>query len=135
MTDQRWLNLQLADSSGETLGNRDYKLIFPDDTHVEGQLDEEGRLSVLVSSEHRTISLVLISRILKLELDTLPPAESPEGAQERLNHLNYFVGNVDGQLGKFSQGCLMRFQRDHRLPETGILDPATAEKLRAEHGA
>lgn len=49
--------------------------------------------------------------------------------QERLNSVGYNVGTADGDFGKKTENAILEFQRDHGLPETGILDNATRELL------
>lgn len=130
----RWLNLELRDSSGVVLAGRRYVIELGDERR-EGTLDADGRVSIEVPEGHVRAGLVVAYRRLELRFDDFPDASTVEGAQERLNHLNFFVGNVDGQHGTFTAGALRRFQRAHGLPETGELDPDTIDRLREEHGS
>jgi hypothetical protein len=50
-------------------------------------------------------------------------------AQARLNALGYAVGTVDGAMGNRTHLALKHFQRDHGLPETGVLDQDTVVAL------
>lgn len=130
----RWLNLELRDSVGEPLRDRSYALTLPDGTRREGTLDSHGRLHERVPDGVQRLQLHVAERCLELDVVGLPAADTVLGMQERLNHLNYFVGKVDGELGRFTAMALQRFQRDHDLPPTGALDDATAGRLRGEHG-
>lgn len=134
MLGERWLNLELRDSTGAPLGERPYVLTLADGTQREGTLDRQGRLHEPVPRDTERLRLTVAERCFELTVG-LPPADSVEGAQERLNHLNYFVGQVDGDAGRFTAGALERFQRDQGLPVTGQLDAATARALREVHGS
>lgn len=135
MAQERWLNLELRDSTGAPLGARPYVLTLPDGTRREGTLDPEGRLHERVPGDATRLQLDVAHRRFELETTGLPAAGSTQGAQERLNHLHYFVGEVDAQAGRFTTGALERFQRDHGLPVTGTLDEATARTLQEVHGS
>lgn len=50
-------------------------------------------------------------------------------AQLRLRQLGYYRGPIDGQFGRGSRNALVRFQRDHRLQRTGMLDWRTLRAL------
>lgn len=135
MATERWLNLELRDSTGAPLSARSYALLLPDGSRREGTLDPEGRLHERVPAGVERLSLQVAERRIELDVAGLPAADTVEGMQERLNHLNYFVGKIDGELGHFTATALERFQRDHGLPVTGRLDDATAARLRGEHGS
>ncbi|HLG15062.1 MAG TPA: peptidoglycan-binding protein [Blastocatellia bacterium] len=60
------------------------------------------------------------------------PLSSPEmisRAQTALKEQGYYEGAVDGVMSARTSAALRTFQREHRLPETGDLDPATAKAL------
>lgn len=135
MASGRWLNLELRDSTGAPLAERAYALVLPDGTRREGTLDASGCLHEPVPADVRQLWLDVAERRIALDVTGMPAPETVEGAQERLNHMNYFVGDVDGDPGRFTRTAVMRFQRDHGLPVTGELDEATRERVRREHGA
>lgn len=134
MASARWLNLELRDSTGAPLTERAYALVLPDGTRREGTLDAAGCLHEPVPDDARQLWLEVAERRITLDVAGMPAHDTVEGAQERLNHLNYFVGNVDGDHGRFTRLAIERFQRDHGLAITGELDEATCERLRGEHG-
>lgn len=134
MSSVRWLNLELRDSTGAPLADRAYALTLPDGTCRHGKLDAEGRLHEPVFDPTGPLLLDVAERRLALHVG-IPAADTTEGAQERLNHLNYFAGKVDREMGRFTRAALERFQRDHGLAVNGVLDDATAVCLRGEHGA
>lgn len=57
----------------------------------------------------------------------LPP--SVEEVQRLLDARGYRPGAIDGQMGPRTTNALRRFQRDQRLPMSGLLDAATVEAL------
>jgi hypothetical protein len=59
----------------------------------------------------------------------LPPDEAVASVQQELQRLGYFTYAVDGKLGPLTQSAINRYQRDHRLPITGTIDPATINSL------
>ena len=134
MISVRWLNLELCDSTGAPLADRAYALLLPDGTRRAGLLDAKGCLHEPVPPDVQRLWLEVAERRIELDVTGMPSHDTVEGAQERLNHLNYFVGNVDGDHGRFTRNAMERFQRDHGLPVTGELDEATGERLRREHG-
>ncbi|MEM7159823.1 MAG: peptidoglycan-binding domain-containing protein [Myxococcota bacterium] len=135
MAPARWINLELRDSTGTPLSDRSYALTLPDGTVRRGMLDHEGRLHEQVPQGAQTLSLEVAERVLELEVDAMPEASSVEGVQERLNHLNYFVGRADGEKGRFTRMAIERFQRDHGLEVTGDVDADTVDAIVQEHGA
>ena len=61
--------------------------------------------------------------------DGLPPDEAVANVQSELQRLGYYPYAADGKLGPLTQNALNRFQRDHRLPITGTIDPTTVNAL------
>ena len=59
----------------------------------------------------------------------LPPDDAVANVQQELQRLGYFTYAVDGKLGPLTQNAINRYQRDHRLPITGTIDPATVSSL------
>ena len=60
------------------------------------------------------------------------PLSSPEmvrRAQGALKEQGYYEGEADGVLNPRTSGALKAYQREHNLPETGDLDPQTANRL------
>ncbi len=134
MASSRWLNLELRDSRGAPMAGRPYALTLPDGSTRDGSLDDKGRLHERVPAQVERLTLDVAHRRFELDVRGLPAPSTIDGAQARLNQLNYFAGDVDGELNRFTEGALRRFQRDQQLPVTGALDPATARALQQEHG-
>ena len=61
------------------------------------------------------------------------PAPQPDLAirqvQGILHEQGYNPGPIDGLMGNKTRAALRQFQLDHRLPETGRIDPATKAAL------
>lgn len=49
--------------------------------------------------------------------------------QERLKHLGYYEGVVDGQAGPATAAAVKHFQHDNKLHETGVVDADTDTAL------
>ena len=61
-----------------------------------------------------------------------PPLSSPEmvrRAQAALRDQGYYEGDADGLMNPRTSSALRVYQREHKLPETGDLDPQTAKSL------
>ena len=61
-----------------------------------------------------------------------PPLSSPEmvrRAQAALRDQGYYEGEPDGLMNPRTAAALRVYQREHKLPETGDLDPQTAKSL------
>lgn len=130
-----WLNLELVDSAGTPLADRPYTLQFDGGPLRHGVLDERGRLQLPVPAGAVAAELVVAYRRFALKLGGLPTAETVAGAQERLNHLNFFTGPVDGDAGPMTRSAIASFQRQAQLPDSGLLDADTAAALRRAHGS
>jgi len=64
--------------------------------------------------------------------DTALPLSSPEmvrRAQGALKEQGYYEGEADGVTSPRTSAALRTYQREHKLPETGDLDPQTAKSL------
>ncbi len=54
-------------------------------------------------------------------------------AQQRLRELGYDPGVADGAMGARTSAALKKFQLDHRLPGSGVLDPKTLDALNSQN--
>lgn len=91
---------------------------------------------------------VKVKELADVVMNTLVPAAVsaaerlsgvPEGhgltsreVQLKLAQLGYYSGEIDGNVGPKTVEALRRYQRDHFLDVTGHLDPATANRLKAQ---
>ena len=53
----------------------------------------------------------------------------PAVVQRQLAERDYYKGSIDGEFGEGSRSALRRFQREHRLKDTGRIDEATLQAL------
>ncbi len=59
----------------------------------------------------------------------LPPDQVVADVQGALQELGYYPYQVDGVLGELTRAALARYQQDHGLSPTGIIDPPTLQSL------
>jgi len=120
----------------EPRANEAYVLKIDGET-IEGSLDGDGLLDVLISPTARDAKIKFETREawLPLNLGALEPKDSLAGVQQRLNNLGFFCGRVDGKFGPKTHGALLRFQRREKLERTGQCDAGTVARLEALHEA
>lgn len=63
----------------------------------------------------------------------LSPEQIVAGVQSALQERGYYSYAVDGQMGPLTRSAIARYQRDHRLPITYGIDPATLGSLGIVH--
>lgn len=129
----------LKDGSGEHYGNKKYELTVGDRTW-KGTTDGKGLVEQKIEQDAAEAQLVVwlddkTSHAWTLRLGHLDPAETVSGAQARLRNLGYDAGPIDGQPGPKLEAALRAFQKKNGLSETGTLDDATKDKIRAAHDA
>jgi hypothetical protein len=61
--------------------------------------------------------------------DGLPPDQVIADVQGALQQQGYFQYAVDGNMGPLTRAAIANYQRDHLLPMTGEIDPATLGSL------
>ena len=84
----------------------------------------------------RVLAFLLILIFLKLTPNNgvaAPHNDVVYQAQNKLLELGYHPGPSDGILGKRTRAALIRFQRDHRLSATGVLDKETLHQLQSSN--
>lgn len=66
----------------------------------------------------------------RFDLRALDPAkEGVSGAQQRLHHFGYDIGDIDGEIGERTRDAIAAFQEANQLEPSGELDEATRNKL------
>jgi hypothetical protein len=132
----RALKLTLLDREGKPLGGAAYTLRVEGATFT-GKTGGDGKLKHDIPIDATTGEIVLAASGIRrpLRIGHLDPIDSPTGVQGRLNNLGYHAGQVDGDLGPWTEGALQGFQADQGLPKTGKCDDATRAKLKAAHGS
>jgi hypothetical protein len=61
--------------------------------------------------------------------DGLSPDQIVASVQAQLQQLGYYTYAVDGRMGPLTRAAIARYQRDHLLPITSGIDPATLGSL------
>ena len=61
--------------------------------------------------------------------DGLSPDQIVAGVQVALQQQGYYTWAIDGKMGPLTRAAIARYQRDHRLPITSGIDPATLGSL------
>ena len=61
--------------------------------------------------------------------DGLSPDQIVASVQVALQQQGYYTWAVDGKIGPLTRSAIARYQRDHRLPITSGIDPATLGAL------
>jgi hypothetical protein len=61
--------------------------------------------------------------------DGLSPEQVVASVQAQLQQLGYYTYAVDGNMGPLTRSAIARYQRDHLLPITSGIDPATLGSL------
>jgi hypothetical protein len=59
----------------------------------------------------------------------LSPDQIVAGVQVALQQQGYYTWAIDGKMGPLTRAALAQYQRDHRLPITSGIDPATLGSL------
>jgi hypothetical protein len=61
--------------------------------------------------------------------DGLSPDQIVASVQAQLQQLGYYTYAIDGNMGPLTRAAIARYQRDHLLPITSGIDPATLGSL------
>ena len=59
----------------------------------------------------------------------LSPDQIVASVQAQLQQLGYYTYAIDGNMGPLTRAAIARYQRDHLLPITSGIDPATLGAL------
>jgi N-acetylmuramoyl-L-alanine amidase len=124
----------IKERDGEPIADADYVLLVGDEER-EGKT--AGGLVEQPVPADATSALLLIPSLklaMRLDLGHLDPHDEATGAQQRLRNLRHYAGKVDGDIGPKTQAALRAFQKANGLEETGALDDATRDALKAQHG-
>ena len=100
-----------------------------------GTTDGEGNLEESIPPNAKRARLCLGDEKQEYEIDLghLDPIDELTGVQARLNNLGFHCGKVDGIKGPKTTAALKRFQKKHRLKETGEVDEETRKALQNAH--
>jgi hypothetical protein len=106
----------------------------------EDKTDADGYLTVPVSPTAEKLTLHVWNsgqeEVYELSLGNVEPVDEMKGVKDRLANLGYGVESEleDGEADAL-HAAISDFQRAAGLPESGELDPATRERLKAAHGS
>jgi N-acetylmuramoyl-L-alanine amidase len=121
--------------NGKPVASRKVK-IEVDGLSEEGELDDQGKLDVVVPPQAKEAILEVEGWTdkLKLALGGLDPIESVSGIQARLDNLGYCPGPIDGINGPLTKAAVKRFQSDVGAAVDGIVGPETTRHLEKKYG-
>ncbi len=113
-----------------------------DGRRIEGMIGSDGMVTIPVRPSTRTIVLTVHEQwddfehdhVMHLRVGGLDPVSATTGVQARLQHLRFFPGRVDGELGPRTRDAVRRFQAAHGMEATGNVCEATRQRLLDEHG-
>ena len=135
------LKLTLKDDEGNALANKKYNLTIGN-TVIEGTTDGAGLIDKDIPPEAGFGALTLwmdesnpSAQVItfSLELGSLEPPTTINGAQQRLQNLGYDCGGVTGVVNPATQEAIRAFQGKNSLTVNGTLDSATQNKLKDLH--
>ena len=122
-----------------------WRLDLPGLPSASGEVDPDGCVAAFIPCEVKSAVLLIDpegeqERRIELDLGTLAPVDTPEGARARLTNLDYLWLDAprededEEQAGRALRAALRWFQRDHELDTSGELDTATKNALVKAHG-
>ncbi len=129
------LRLQVLDND-EIQANVSYTLVVEGKV-FQGTTDSEGKLVHPIPYNATSAKLIVgpQQREYLLDLGELDPITEMTGVQGRLRNLDYYAGDLDGQLNEETRLALEAFQAKETLSVTGAPDLPTREKLQKVHGS
>jgi hypothetical protein len=129
---------RLVDGAQQPRAKLPYRIALDgdEDGGWQGTTDAEGWIDEWIAPTAQRARIALgqpVQEILDVRLGGLPPADSEEGARERLFAAG-LLRRVDADT-MFYALALLQFQTERGLPETGQLDEVTMTALREFHGS
>lgn len=131
------LRLRLLDEDHQPRANLAYTLEI-DGNQFSGTTDSEGLIEQAISPDARRGRLLVgesREEEHELNLGHLDPVTETSGVQARLMNLNYYVGEIDGEMNDETRMAVREFQRRHDLEETGEMNDETRTRLEERHGS
>ena len=132
------IELQLLCVDFEPMADTEYTLSYGS-VEIRGKTDAGGKLTAEIPVDVKQLKLSAGDFDWDLRPGDLDPLEDTgddglSGAQGRLKNLGLFDGELDGNSSPALERALRRFQLQHALPRTGVLDTATRDQLARKHG-
>jgi len=88
-----------------------------------------GRIVVIGHKNPDTDSICAAVAFAELLRHLRPREQIVAGVQIALQQQGYYTWAIDGKMGPLTRAAIARYQRDHRLPITSGIDPATLGSL------
>lgn len=134
------VHIRFLDVDGEPRKDLPYTLEI-DGVEFEGTTTAEGDVQQEIPADAQSGTLTLNpgqgadEEVYTVDLGHLDPIEETSGLQARLQHLGFYAGEVDGDLGSRTRDAILAYQRAYDLSDTGELDDDTKSHLEQQHGS
>lgn len=134
------LKLRLLDVDGTPLANQAYQLKIDGEeragtTDGDGLLDEPVRPNASAATVTATVTRDDEPHdfVWDLEIGALDPVSQMTGVQARLQNLQFYHGELDGNFGPMTRQAVAAFQESRGLEPTGEADDATLKEIEKQH--
>lgn len=99
---------------------------------IEGTTTADGDITfdVPVITREVEVRIPTIGMVIPVHVGDLDPIDEPSGITQRLQGLGYLDATVPASPRSL-RAAVAHFQRDNHLPETGAVDDATRDAIRA----
>jgi hypothetical protein len=130
------LRLIIRNENDQARGNVQYTLTI-DGAHFQGATGSDGSIEHWIAPSAASARLVLHDgaqeTVFVLPLGHLDPITQVSGIQMRLRNLDFYNGEIDGELNEKTEWAIEEFQRRQGLEPTGRVDDRTRAKLEEVH--
>lgn len=132
------IELHLLCIDFEPMADTEYTLSYGS-VEIRGKTDADGKLTAEIPLDVQQLELTAGDLHWELRPGDLNPLEDTSdeglsGAQGRLKNLGLFDGEIDGRTSPALERALRRFQLQHDIPRSGVLDNETRNALIRRHG-
>jgi N-acetylmuramoyl-L-alanine amidase len=132
------IELHLLCIDFKPMADTEYKLSYGSG-ELQGKTDADGKLTAEIPLDVKKLELTAGDLRWELRPGDLNPLEQTDdeglsGAQGRLKNLGLFDGEIDGKTSPALERALRRFQLQHDIPRSGVLDAETRDALTRRHG-
>ena len=121
---------------GEPRANESYRVDI-DGKLTRGVTDAAGYVDIYIPCNAKKGKLWVgppeDEKMYLLNLGTTLPAARIKGVKQRLANLGYHCGFIDDEITRVYRDALQTFQKDEQLPESGVADDATRQRLVEVH--
>ena len=117
---------------GEPRANESYRVDI-DGKLTKGVTDAEGFVDIYIPCKAQKGKLWVgppeNEKLYYLQLGTTLPVERIKGVKQRLKNIGFRCGFIDDEITAVYQDAVRAFQKEYELPETGVADETTRQKL------